>query len=210
MRNLGIASVLAFALVACSSSDTPPPAAIDSGTPADTAMTDSTPTDSTGTDSTVTDSTTTDTPSDSPGTCAFVGAWTMEKFMCDTTNITSSWKAIIPETTFVFSSAGGGCHVVLTNKNPSCTETEEFDWVIATDGKITSGKNVGITSCSPDKCIFTTGDAPCVVGDRAGSGDAGITGSGSVTKSGTKLVIDSTESGGLCGGKPQHMTLAPK
>jgi hypothetical protein len=206
-------------LLGCSSSDSSPGAAADTAVAGDTATAsdtasgvDTATTDSaTSTDTaTKTDSVSSDTPTDVPvGTCAFVGEWTLEKFECGTTDITSSWKAIIPETTYVFSAGPLGCHVAVVNKSPACTEGQGFDWTVTTDGNVTAATSEGITSCDPASCKFNGSDAPCVVGDRASTGAA--TGeSASIVKSGTKLLITVKKPGDICSGMDQHQTLAPK
>lgn len=201
-----IPSLLAVLVIACSSSEeSTPSTTTDTGT----AATDSTTTDTgAATDSSTTTDTTTTT--DTPmGKCDFAGSWSLEKFVCDTMDITSSWKAIIPSTTLVITAGGAGCHVVVTNKSSSCDEEQTYDWVFGTDGMLTSSASLGITKCDPAACTFTTGDAPCKIGDRASGTDAG-TEKFTISKSGGKLLITIEKEGDICGGKPQHQTYAAK
>jgi hypothetical protein len=184
MRIGRLSFILASALLACSASPSSPPATT---TDADTGTT-----------------------SDIAWSCAFVGEWALEKFECDTTDITSTWKAVVAETTYSISS-GSDCHIVLTSKSPSCTEQQEFDWVIATDGKVISSKSTGITSCVPVSCTFAASDDPCVIGDRATSDDAGSgSESASLVKTGAKLMLTVDKPGDVCAGKTQHQTLIKK
>jgi hypothetical protein len=202
-----IPSLLAVALLACSSSEeSSPSTTTDTGT----AATDSTTTTDTATSDTMTSTdttTTTDTPS---GKCDFVGTWALEKFECDTMDITSSWKMIIPSTTLVITAGATGCHVVLTNKSTSCDEEMQFDWTVAMDGNITSSVSPGITKCDPMNCTFTTGDAPCKTGDRASDGGVVTGETSTLTKSGGKLILTVNKMGDICMGKPQKQTYAAK
>ena len=210
MRHATLSSLLAFVLLGCSSSDSSPAAPSDTGSAGDTAKTDTaTPTDSTATDSPPSDTPTTDAPL---GTCVFSGEWILEKFECGTTDITSSWKSVVGETTYVWTPGPLGCHALLRNKSTVCNEAQEFDWTIAADGMVTASTSPGITSCDPPSCKFNSTDAPCVIGDRASSDDAGTGATSRATwvKSGTKLVLTVKETKGLCGSSDQIQTYVPK
>jgi hypothetical protein len=199
----------ASAVLACSSSSaTPPVTPVDSGTdsapPPDTNGVDTTSPDS-PIDTTTTDTTTTDAPVTDAAGCPFAGTYSLVKYECGTTDVTSSWKTIVTTTTVVFSAgAGGGCHLEYTNINSACTESETAELTLVSGDSWTSVKK-GVTSCSPAKCVFTTGDAPCVVGDRAGTETV------TITKSGTSVVYKSpSTTTDICGGAITAVTLAPK
>jgi hypothetical protein len=216
--------VLAAGVLACSSSSAPPDttatdaannaaADVANNTTADADTPDaSTSADvSTSDDAISTDSSTSDTTvaEAATGNCAFVGSWSLIKFECGASDITTDWKGIVAETTWLVTASAKGCHVLLTNKNAMCLEKEEFDWTIADNGSITAGAAAGVISCAPAMCIFTAGDAPCVPGDRSRDG-GGASGAGStLVKSGANIVISVTNAGGLCPGMLQRQTYSP-
>ena len=183
--------------------------ATDSVTPTDS----STPTDSASSDTTAADTATTDTKPFETGafTCPFTGAYEISTYACDTTDITATWKGIVPNTEVTFSNivAGGGgppsgCHVVVRNKNATCDETEEMN-ITFVSGTSYNKHPFGVTKCAPAACTFTTGDAPCAIGDRAGA-DSFI----DVTKSGVTLTFTTpAETTGICAGKKTIITLDP-
>jgi hypothetical protein len=98
-----------------------------------------------------------------PG-CPPAGTYTLTSFKCGTMDITSTWMSIVPTSTLTFSSDGNDCKMVISNESAACKETQEDHLVF---GATASHTSLGITSCSPDQCKFSSDDAPCMKGDRA-------------------------------------------
>ena len=96
------------------------------------------------------------------------GTWALTSMSCAGTDITTSWRARVSSSVLTLTSgANGGCHVVLVNTGPNCQETEEYDASLS--GQTETDIATGITICNPSGCAFAPNDAPCVVGDRAGT-----------------------------------------
>jgi hypothetical protein len=150
----------------------------------------------------------TDAGTDAPitgGNCAFTGTFTLQKYLCGTTDVTAQWKTAIPtETLVVTNKAGGGCTMAITHSSPGvCVEAEAFE-VTLISGTSYQFADTGISSCAPASCKFVTNDAPCVIGDRVGTETRTIVAEGA----GFHLKKPSTASD-LCGGMEEDIFFAP-
>jgi hypothetical protein len=152
-------------------------------------------------------STATDAGTDAPvsgGNCAFKGTFTMQKYLCGTTDVTAQWKTVVPtETLVVTDKAGGGCVLAITHTAPVCVEAESFD-VTQVSGNSYTFKDNGISSCAPAACKFVTNDAPCVIGDRA------TTDTRNIVVEGAGFHISRTSAvGDICGGMVEDFLFLP-
>jgi len=96
------------------------------------------------------------------------GTWSLTSMSCAGTDITTAWKARVTSSVLILTnSASGGCHGVLVNTGSNCQEAEEYDATLS--GETETDIASGITLCTPSGCQFDPNDAPCVVGDRAGT-----------------------------------------
>jgi hypothetical protein len=125
-----------------------------------------------------------------PPSCTMSGTWALTSMSCGSTDITTAWKARVTSSVLTLTSgANGGCHGVLVNTGPNCQETAEYDASLS--GETETGNATGITVCNPSGCMFDPNDAPCVVGDGAG------TYTRTTVISGSTMTNDAQ--GGLCG-----------
>jgi hypothetical protein len=132
---------------------------------------------------------------DTGASCPAAGDWRVTRIVCGGMDVTDAIRTeggIESMRLGVSERAEGGCHVVTTISGASCTEVEEADTSAAGTG---SGESYGITSCDPAACTFNEDDAPCEVGDRAGSTTMVL---GDPT--GDTLTVVSQPPQGLCGG----------
>jgi hypothetical protein len=137
--------------------------------------------------------------SGNPLSCPMSGTWALTSMSCGSTDITAPWKARVTSSVVTFTSgANGGCHGVLVNTGPNCQETAEYDASLS--GETETDNNAGITVCNPSGCKFDPSDAPCVVGDRAG------TSTETTVISGSTMTITSSDAQGLCGSFGQSTT----
>jgi hypothetical protein len=145
-----------------------------------------------------------DAGTDAGGDCAFKGSFTLEKYVCGTTDVTAQWKGLVPtDAVVVTDKAGGGCTLKLTHTGPNCVEAETFEATL-TSGSSYQLKHLGITACTPAACKFTTDDPACMVGDRVKTETVMI------VAEGAKFHIKRTsEAGDLCGGEAEDVTFAP-
>ncbi len=130
-----------------------------------------------------------------PTSCGAVGTWIMTSVFCGNNDVTSdlSTQGGIDGMQLEITAVAGGCHLVGTFTGPTCTETEEREAKVESDGTFTEVSSVGITSCEPAMCTFNANDAPCVLGDRAGPST-----STTATVQGDTLVVTSEPPAGLC------------
>jgi hypothetical protein len=137
-------------------------------------------------------------PSDAGSVCAadLVGRWSMVSVVCGGTDVTQDihTNGGIADMRMEFSNTGSQCGLRNTVSGPTCAEVEEFDLLPGASGTF-SMTSRGITSCQPAQCVFNAGDAPCIVGDRAGAST--LT---SMNLDGGNLVVTSQPPAGLCGG----------
>ena len=172
--SLFLAAML-FALTSCETGDD------------DDATDDDTTDDDTGDDDTGDDDDDT-----AAGDCVLEGTWQLTAFACGSYDITADWFAIMNSTTLEIAAVADGCSVIQTNVGDTCTEAEEFLYVVGAD--TIAGESYGITSCDPAACTFMAEDEPCELGDRAGGG-----GTSSYTLVGDELNIMVIDEEGLCG-----------
>ena len=191
---LGLIVVMAVAGLAgvagCSSDPAGTPASSGTEAGADTAA-------DTGTD------TATDAVTDAD--CAFKGTYTLEKYLCGTTDITADWKSVVPTDTLVVTDrAGGGCAMIATHEASACVEAEGFE-ATAPSGSTYQFEALGVTSCSPSSCKFSAADAPCAVGDRAKPKVPAT-----IVAEGVKLRIQSaTAADSVCAGEDRDLLFTP-
>ena len=142
--------------------------------------------------------------------CPYAGTFMLDTMVCGTTDVTASWKKVIPTTVYIFSDlAGGGCRLELTNTNSACVETQVINLVPDAGKSTWTSTSLGITSCAPAACIFTTGDKACAVGDRASAPESGP--APDIVVAGTKMTWRIPgEAGDLCGGALQVLTFTRK
>lgn len=118
----------------------------------------------------------TDTDSDTdaaPAACAWPGTWTLIDTTCGSFPQFSDWTATHTGAEMVLTDAvEGGCDVDVTVEGPSCARSESWHLAdpVGTDVVATFH---GITTCTPDACVFD-GEAPCEVGGLAGAVTATI------------------------------------
>ena len=155
---------------------------------------------STGTDA----GTDTGTDASTGGNCPFKGTFTMQKYMCGASDITSQWKTIIPtETMVVTDKAGGGCTMAITHTSPACVEAETFQATLIS-GSSYQFADMGISSCAPAACKFVANDAPCAVGDRAGTETRTLVAEGAGFH-----VKKTSAASDICGGQEEDVFFAP-
>jgi len=137
-------------------------------------------------------------PGDAGSVCAadLVGSWSMVSVVCGGTDVTQDIhrNGGFADMRMQFSNTGTSCGLVNTVSGPTCTEVEELALLPGAGGTFSIASR-GITSCQPAQCVFNAGDAPCIVGDRAGA--SALT---SMNLDGGNLVVTSQPPAGLCGG----------
>ena len=116
----------------------------------------------------------TDTDTDvAPAPCTWPGTWTLTDTTCGSFPSFSDWTTTHTGAEMVLADAGGGgCDVDVTVEGPACTRTE--DWAFgAPAGDDVDVTFNGITTCTPDACVFD-GEDPCAVGALTGDVTARI------------------------------------
>ncbi|HJX53664.1 MAG TPA: hypothetical protein VJ801_12935 [Polyangia bacterium] len=130
-----------------------------------------------------------------PPSCTMSGTWSLISMSCGSTDITAAWKARVTSSVVTLTGgANGECHGVLVNTGPNCQETDEYDASLS--GETETDSAAGITVCNPSGCQFDPNDAPCVVGDRAG------TSTETTVISGSTMTMTSSGAQSLCGALP--------
>ena len=112
------------------------------------------------------DAQTSDAPSATEG-CPLVGEFELESFVCGTEDITADFLKAVGSSRMTLLGDATGCHAVVTNASPTCSESAELTGVRAT-GNDWATTSQGISKCEPEGCTFGPKDAPCKLGDRAG------------------------------------------
>jgi hypothetical protein len=125
-----------------------------------------------------------------------VGSWKMVSVVCGGADVTQDihTNGGIADMRMEFGNTGTSCGLVNTVSGPTCTEVEELA-ILPGVGTTFSVASRGITVCQPAQCVFNAGDAPCTIGDRAGT--ATLT---SMNLDGGNLVVTSQPPAGFCGG----------
>jgi hypothetical protein len=135
-----------------------------------------------------------------------VGTWKMVSVFCDEdTDVTPAIvsEGGITEMRLQIQDNGTNCTVVGTSTGPTCTETESVVLQPDSPGRyLAMGK--GVTDCQPAQCTFNAMDAPCAVGDRAGTTTASIA---DFRSDGSTFTLSSRPPAGLCGGYGQRTTI---
>ena len=139
--------------------------------------------------------------SDQSASCPLVGQYTLSSIACGQADITAAWKQSVGESTlFIAQSTGSGCAVDQTNSGSTCAETSRAV-MTQISGESWRSTDEGIATCTPAACTFNSTDAPCAIGDRAGSYDL------NVRLVDNTLTISPNRPTALCAASPVVMTL---
>lgn len=116
----------------------------------------------------------TDTDTDTgPAPCAWPGTWTLTDTTCGSFPQFSDWTTTHTGAEMDLTEAvEGGCDVDVTVEGPACARTESWHFGAPEVTDVVATFH-GITTCTPDACVFD-GEDPCAVGGLAGSLTASI------------------------------------
>ena len=108
-----------------------------------------------------------------PAECAWPGTWTLTDTTCGSFPSFSDWTTTHSGAEMVLTAAAeGGCDVDVTVEGPTCARTEAW-WMGEPADDDVAVTFHGITTCTPDACVFD-GEDPCAVGALAGAVTARI------------------------------------
>ncbi len=130
---------------------------------------DASATDAGATDAGTTDAGATDAGATDGGSpCPIEGSFVLDAIVCDGMDITAEFQRIVTSSTMTMTATPTGCEARVTNESASCRESATQRATVGSDGVWTFTSD-GIDECTPSACAFGGMDAPCALGDRAGT-----------------------------------------